>query len=136
MILHSDRYFEHLYDVKLDMVCVKWPTIETLYLPEILNSVNLLVENIKNYNIRNLLVDASNTQAHSSREDADQVVSAFISGLEKSRLEKLARVESAVQERESVLKLMMPEINKNSTFEIRFFKDLGSALKWLENQYL
>jgi len=114
------------------MVCIKWPTIESLYLPEILNSVSLLVENIKNYNIKNLLVDASETRAHSSREDADRVVRAFIEGLKKTHLEKLARVESAIQERESVLKELMPLYNLECPFEIRFFKDLNSALNWLQ----
>ncbi len=133
MILHTDRYFEHIYEVKHDMVCIKWPTIETLYLPEILNSVNTLVQNIKHYNIRHLLVDGSETQPHSSREDADKVVGTFISGLQNTRLEKLARVESAVQARESILKEMLPSISSVCPFEIRFFQDRPAALKWLEN---
>lgn len=132
MVLHTDRYFEHIYDVKHDLVCVKWPTIESLYLPEILNSIKVLVENIKNYNIRHLLIDASETRAHSSNEDANKVVSALLSGLEKTHLEKLARVESAVPERESVLKQMIPEVTMKVNFEIKFFKDLASALNWLQ----
>ena len=131
MVLHTDRYFEHVYDVKHDLVCVKWPTIESLYLPEILNSIKLLVENIKNYNIRCLLIDATETKAHSSNEDANLVVNALLNGLQKSRLEKLARVESAVQERESILKQMIPEVTPMVNFEIKFFKDLNGALNWL-----
>ena len=132
MVLHTDRYFEHIYDVKHDMVCVKWPTIESLYLPEILNSIKVLVENIKNYNIRHLLIDATETKTHSSNEDANKVVYALMSGLEKTRLEKLARVESAVSERESVLKQMLPEVAVQVNFEIKFFKDIASALNWLQ----
>lgn len=132
MILHKDRYFEHVYDVKHDMVCIKWPTIESLYLPEILNSVRILVENIKNYNIKNLLIDATETQPHSSHEDADKVVNAFIDGLKRTQLEKLARVESANQERETLLKDMVPSLALGCSFEIRFFKDIPSALTWLQ----
>ena len=131
MVLHTDRYFEHIYDVKYDLVCVKWPTIENLYLPEILNSIKLLVENIRNYNIRHLLIDATETKAPSSNEDANKVVNALLNGLENSRLEKLARVESEIQERESMLKQMIPEINRSVNYEIKFFKDIASALKWL-----
>ena len=131
MILHADRYFEHVYDVKHDLVCIKWPTIETMYLPEILNSVKVLVENIINYNIRHLLIDATETKAHSSQEDANKVVKALLNGLQKSHLEKLARVEAAIPERESVLKLMIPEVATSVNFEISFFKDMASALNWL-----
>ena len=133
MILHTDRYFEHIYDVKHDLLCVKWPTIENLYLPEILNSIKILVENVKNYNIRHLLIDGTETQAHSSNEDANKVVTVFINGLKNSRLEKLARVESPNQDRESVIKALIPELMTNATFEIKFFKDVTSALIWLQN---
>ena len=131
MILHTDRYFEHVYDVKHDLVCIKWPTIETIYLPEILNSIKVLVENIINYNIRHLLIDATETKAHSSQEDANLVVKTLLTGLQKSHLEKLARVEPPIPERESVLKLLIPEVATSVNFEISFFKDMASALDWL-----
>lgn len=132
MILHSDRYFEHLYNVKLDMVSVKWPTIESIYLPEILNSVSILVENVINYNIRNILVDASETKLLADYYDADKVVHLFIDGLAKSRLEKLARIESLNSDRESMLKLLASEMNNKYQYETRFFNDYNSAYKWLE----
>ena len=132
MILHSDRYFEHHYDVKLDMVSIKWPTIETIYLPEIFHSVSILVENVINYNIRNLLVDASKAQLNSTHEEANRVVQQFLHGLKRSRLEKLARIESENHARENMLKQMFVEINQNYPYETRFFKDHTAALKWLE----
>jgi hypothetical protein len=132
MILHADRYFEHHYDVKLDLVSVKWPTIETIYLPEIYHSVSILVENVINFNIRNLLIDASEAQLKSTHEDANRVVFLLMDGLKRSRLEKLARIESSNLIRENLLKVMVAEMNNTSTFETRFFKDLDSALKWLE----
>lgn len=132
MILHTDRYFEHVYDVKHDLLCVKWPTIESLYLPEILNSIRILVENIKNYNIRHLLIDAAATQSPTSREDANKVVAYFINGLKNTRLEKLARVESSRPERENDLKSLLPELLQNARFEMKFFKDAASALSWLQ----
>jgi hypothetical protein len=132
MILHSDRYFEHLYDVKLDMVSIKWPTIESIYLPEILNSVSILVENVINYNIRNMLVDASDTKLLADYEDADKVVHLFVDGLAKSRLEKLARIESVNVDREIMLKLLASEMNNKYNYETRFFNDYSSAYKWLE----
>jgi hypothetical protein len=132
MILHSDRYFEHLYDVKLDMVSVKWPTIESIYLPEILNSVSILVQNVINYNIRNMLVDASETKLLADYNDADKVVNMFVDGLAKSRLEKLARIESVNLDREIMLKLLASELNSKYNYETRFFNDYSSAFKWLE----
>ena len=132
MVLHSDRYFEHLYDVKLDLVSVKWPTIESIYLPEILNSVSILVENVINYNIRNMLVDARETKLLADYLDADKVVHLFIDGLSKSRLEKLARIESSITEREIMLKLLASNMNSKYQYETRFFNDYDSAFKWLE----
>lgn len=131
MILHADRYFEHQYDSRLDMVCVKWPDIEGIYLPEIFNSVKMLLENIKNYYIRNLLVDASHTKALITYEDVDKVVHYLYSGLKDTRLEKLARVESANQQRELDLRRLVTEMNLKHSFETRVFKDTPSAVAWL-----
>jgi hypothetical protein len=134
MILHKDRYFEHQYDVKLDLVQVRWPDIEDIYLPEIFHSVNTLVENIKNYNIRNLLVDARDTKPLTSYHDADRVVEAFTVGLSHSRLEKLARIESPNYQRENMLKQLTADLNTRFTYRTMFFKDLESAFAWLQAQ--
>ena len=134
MILHKDRYFEHLYDVKLDLVQVKWPDIEDIYLPEIFHSVNTLVENIKNYNIRNLLVDARETKLLTSYQDADRVVEAFTVGLSHSRLEKLARIESLNYQRENMLRQLTNDLNARFAYRTMFFRDYESALAWLQGQ--
>src|SRR5688572_14729253 len=123
MLLYTDRYFDHVYEVKYDMLTVKWLTIESLYLPEILHSVKVLVENIKNYNIRYLLIDASGIAEHSSVEEDNAVVEMLFSGLANTHLEKLARVQSGNIIRENYLKENIAEINKNHNFEVRFFKD-------------
>jgi hypothetical protein len=134
MILHRDRYFEHLYDVKLDLVTVTWPDIENIYLPEIFHSVNVLVENVKNYNIRNLLVDARETKLLASYEDADRVVKAFTHGLAQSRLQKLARIESVNYQREISLKQLTTEMNATFSYKTMFFKDTKSAMDWLQGK--
>jgi hypothetical protein len=132
MILHKDRYFEHQYDVKLDLVQVRWPDIEDIYLPEIFHSVNTLVENIRNYNIRNLLVDARDTKLLTSYQDADRVVEALTTGLAQSRLEKLARIESGIFQRENTLRQLSADLNARFHFRTMFFKDFGSAMSWLQ----
>ncbi|MFC5270230.1 hypothetical protein [Adhaeribacter terreus] len=132
MILHADRYFEHYYEVKSDLVCINWPTIETIYLPEILHSVSILVENVVNYNIRNLLIDASKAELHASQEEANEVVFLLTNGLAKSRLEKLARVESKNVNREMMLRQMALEMNQRYNYQTRFFQDVDSARKWME----
>ncbi|MBK0403031.1 hypothetical protein I5M27_08530 [Adhaeribacter sp. BT258] len=132
MILHADRYFEHHYDVKNDLVSINWPTIETIYLPEILHSVSILVENVVNYNIRNLLIDASEADLHASHEEANEVVFLLTNGLAKSRLEKLGRVESSNASREIILRQMVLEMNQRYQYQTRFFRDTASARRWLE----
>ena len=133
MILHADRYFEHRYDVTMDLLSVQWPTIETIYLPEIFHSVSILVENVFNYNIRNLLIDASHARIQATHEEANQVVHLLVNGLAKSRLEKLARIESENQNREIMLRVMAADMNRNLGFETRFFKDIETAQNWLKN---
>lgn len=132
MILHKDRYFEHLYDVKLDLVRVTWPDIENIYLPEIFHSVSVLVENVRNYNIRNLLVDARDTKLLTSYEEADRVVKAFTEGLAQSRLQKLARVESLNSQRENMLQHLTNQMNATYSYTTMFFKDYNSAMEWLQ----
>ena len=133
MILHTDRYFEHLYDVKNDLVFVKWPTIETIYLPEIMHSVSKLVQNVTNYNVRHLLIDASLSQNLASHEEANQVIYLLTEGLAKSRLEKLARVESSNVNREMMLRQMVIEMNQQYPFETRFFREVAAARRWMES---
>lgn len=133
MILHADRYFEHHYDVKNDLVSIIWPTIETIYLPEIFHSVGILVENVVNYNIRNLLIDASQAEMHASQEEANEVIFLLTNGLAKSRLEKLGRVESGNINREIMLRQLAQEMNQRYQFQTRFFPDIDSARRWIES---
>lgn len=133
MILHSDRFFEHQYDVKLDLLLVYWPNIENIFLPEILHSTGKLVENIRNYNIRNLLIDASRTTLLSSYHDADQVINLLVKGLDKSNLEKLARIESSNSHREETLKAFAIHMNEIFSYTTRFFNDKAGAMDWFSN---
>ena len=132
MLLHSDRYFDHIYETKFDLLTVNWMTIETVFMPEILHSVQQLVANIKNYDIRNLLIDASGIHEHSSEQEHEKVVDALFGGLAKSRLKKLARIASLNKIREFVLKEKLPALNQECDFEIRLFGNFAEADAWLK----
>lgn len=59
MILHQDLLLELVYDVRTDILSVKWPDIKDVSVSELEYSFQKLLDTISHYDIKRLLIDSS-----------------------------------------------------------------------------
>ncbi|MCC9138996.1 hypothetical protein ACFSKU_10805 [Pontibacter silvestris] len=94
MILFENSILKLDYDPASDILDVAYPDLHDFMLSDIKHSINILVDKVKHYDIKRLLLDSSRTVISVS-EDESREISAYLAvGLMASRLEKLARLYS------------------------------------------
>ncbi|WP_018479001.1 hypothetical protein [Pontibacter roseus] len=135
MILYEDSVVRLDYSPANDVVELVWPDMQQVYLPEIKRALAKTVEVIRIYDVKNLLLDASQATIAASTEESQAVSLALAKELMGTRLQRLARVESLDSAREQAIKSQLEELSKalQLTYDIQSFSDKASALAWLES---
>ena len=134
MLLHKDGLIELNYDVKSDILSVHWPDLNGITISELEFSVTKLVETLRHYDIKNLLIDSRSSKVNDiSREEHLKVLLDFVRSVMTTRLEKLARIETTDIGREGIVDIAAEEAitRLGMQFEFRNFSDEASAREWL-----
>lgn len=134
MLLHKDGLIELNYDVRSDILSVRWPDLNGITISELEFSITKLVDTLRHYDIKNLLIDSRSSKiADITREEHLKVLLEFVKLLMTTRLEKLARIETTDIGREGVVDIAAEEaINRlGIRFDFRNFSDEVSAREWL-----
>lgn len=131
MILFKNGIISLDYDPTKDIIFVDMPTVNHVVMPEVREALRIIVEHVRNYDVKNLLVDARETEVDVSEETYASMVAEFSQNLMATRLKKLARIVTTSVVRENVVKKVYQE-NK-LTVEFQSFTDLDTAIKWLES---
>ena len=134
MLLHKDGLIELNYDVVSDVLKVKWPDLTGFTMPEINYSLTKLIDTLRHYDIKKLLVDSrTSSVADVSQEEYHNVLFGFAKKLMTTRLEKMARIETADRSRENVVTQTADEAvnNLGIQYEFQNFTDEKTALRWL-----
>ncbi|GAA4310342.1 hypothetical protein [Nibribacter koreensis] len=135
MILFQNRLISLDYDPSTDVLSVDWPSVSAYDLLEVEQSLNTLVEYIRNYDVKRLLIDS--TKAAISPEldmvKYQAIVTEFAYRLIKTRLRKSARIMHADLVRETISREIGEQVSKkaNLTVENRNFANRAEALAWL-----
>ncbi|MBC5773073.1 hypothetical protein H8S95_03280 [Pontibacter sp. KCTC 32443] len=136
MILFQNSLFKLDYNPATDIVEIDYPDLHTFLLPEIKHTIELIVDVIKSYDVRKLLLDSSKTvlsvEAHASRE-----ISTYLaSGITSTRVQKVARLQANLQSVESTARNNISHIQESQKlpFELRSFTDKQEAISWLEGK--
>lgn len=131
MILFKNGFISLDYDPTKDIMFVDMPTVNHVVMPEVREALKIIVEHVRNYDVKNLLVDARKTEVDVSEESYAAIVAEFSQNLMATRLKKLARIVTPSPVRENAVKKVYQE-NKLS-IDFQNFTDLASAIEWLEN---
>ena len=134
MLLHKDGLIELNYDVRSDILSVRWPDLNGITISELEFSITKLVDTLRHYDIKNLLIDSRSSKvADITREEHLKVLLDFVKLVMTTRLEKLARIETTDIGREGVVDIAAEEaINRlGIRFDFRNFSDEVSAWEWL-----
>ena len=135
MILYQNALIVLDYNPSTDILSVEWLNIQPYNLPEIRHTLEMLVESIRNYDVKKLLIDGSKTTVSPELDEAEyrNIVFKFVSDISKTRLQKSARITTPDQVREAKSKQLSAEAIKNThlTIQSQDFATKSEALEWL-----
>jgi uncharacterized protein YqgV (UPF0045/DUF77 family) len=138
MILFQNHLVVLDYDPKTDILFVEWPSLNAYDLLEIERTVNLLVDYIRNYDVKNLLIDSSHSQMHPDMdmEAYMRIVTEFALNLQKTRLERSASVVHIDKVRQEQSEKISEQVTKkvHLTIESRNFATREEGFRWLRGE--
>ncbi|WP_026463847.1 hypothetical protein [Adhaeribacter aquaticus] len=136
MILFDNSLIKLNYSAATDILEVAYPDLHGYLLTEIKNSIDALVENVRNYDVKKLLLDSSNTIISVSEQESREIASYLAAGLIQTRLRKLARIQSPRSAVENTAQNNIKHIKNTGLlpFELLNFSNKAEAIEWLKNQ--
>ncbi|TXK45702.1 hypothetical protein FVR03_12195 [Pontibacter qinzhouensis] len=134
MIIYQNGLMLLDYNPSTDIVTVDLPNVVEIGVYELMRSLEIVAEHILNYDIKRLLLDSSRVLVEQIEdEDYKVVVGKFLAHLMKSRLEKIARVNSSrLSHEQRVLHVTAEATQKLGTsIKVKTFSGKREALNWL-----
>lgn len=118
------------YDPAKDVLTVEWPNFEAYALPELRHILDSVVETVRSYDIKHLLIDARSAVIAVEQKEYDEIAGNFAHSLLTTRLKKLARLITHSSIRETHVQNFKQKAN--FSFEVESFATKEEALLWLE----
>lgn len=134
MVLFENSIVKLDYDPATDILEADYPDLHTYLLPEIKHTIDLMVDIIKNYDIKRLLLDSTNTMVAVSAEESSEIATYLASGVITTRVQKVARVQSqsSVIEETAQNNIKTIEEAQFLPFQLQNFSCKAEALEWLK----
>ena len=136
MILIDNGVIKLEYNPATDIVHVNYPDLHGYLIPEINYNIDIIVDQIKSYDIKNMLLDARQTAVSIDAEASRKVAVYLASSLAQTRLKKVARVASPNPDLEKRSEGTIQTINAtiDLPFQLMSFSDMEEAVKWLNTK--
>lgn len=133
MILHRDYIIQLDYNPATDILQVDYPDLQSAQLSEVRHSLTLMVEAIRNYDVKKLLLDASSTSINVSHEESRELTSKLAADLASTRIKKLARVQPINLRDEARAQENIKNLHKAGLlpYQLQTFATKAEALNWL-----
>ena len=133
MILLQNSIIKLDYSPATDILEVDYPDLHGFLLPEIKHTINKLVDTIRNYDIKKVLLDSTKTIISVSEEDSQEIAAYLAAGIMKTRVQKLARVQSSSPRVETTAQANIRHIHESLSlpFQLQNFASKPDAIKWL-----
>ena len=131
MILYQNALIKLDYNPATDILFVDMPSINYGIVPEFRRALDIILENVRAYDVKKLLVDARKSVIDMEPEDYSELVARFASDLKATRLVKGARVISSNADREKLVKEGVNTMDPGFLFKT--FTDVAEAEKWLNS---
>ena len=134
MILHKDGLIEMDYDVASDILLVKWLASDTSTSLELGYSMNLLVDKVRSYDIKKLLIDAREDVVGITDEEYVEINVEFANNLANTRLERVARLGTTNINRENFVKSLVEDVTSLTRTSLIYkeFNNEATAIVWLQ----
>lgn len=129
MVLYNNSLVRLNYNPATDILDVDCPDFNPLIMAEVKEAFNIIVDTVKHYDVKKLLIDSSKAQIDVSDKSHREVLVKFARDLMATRLQKFARVGTDDTLREDSVN----RAKEDAMFSIAFqsFPDKATALSWL-----
>ncbi|AKQ45476.1 hypothetical protein TH63_07195 [Rufibacter radiotolerans] len=131
MVIYDNGFLKLDYETNTDILSVMMPPVDTILLPEVARSFGVIVEHVRNYDIKKLLIDARETRVDVEEEVFKPIISDFVKGLASTRIKRVARLVSPSFARELVVTKVFQD--REIPIEFESFTEATPAYAWLEN---
>lgn len=129
MVLYDNSLVRLNYDPATDILDVDCPDFNPLMMTEVKEAFSVIVDTVKHYDVKKLLIDSSKATIDTSDHEHKAVLIKFARDLMSTRLQKLARVGT----RDILREKNVSEAREEALFSIAFqsFPEKAAALAWL-----
>lgn len=133
MILFQNSLVTLTYKPATDVLEVQYPDLHGYLLPEIKHTVNILVDTIRNYDVKRVLLDSTKTVISVSPEESRNVAQWLAAGFATTRLQKVARLQSKSEVVEKTAANNIAHVQQvlQLPFALENFSDYHEAIAWL-----
>ena len=135
MILLHNSILKLDYNPATDILDIDYPDLHGFLVLEIKHNIDNMVEIIKNYDIKKVLLDSTKTVISVSAEESKQVSAYLATGFMKTRIQKVARLQSLSSHVESTAQNNIKHIHQVLTlpFNLQNFTNKPDAISWLSS---
>ena len=130
MIIFKNGFIRLDYDPASDILSFAMPSVNDVVMPEMRRCLGVIVEHVRNYDVKKVLLDARETDIGVGQEIYGPVIAEFYRGLAATRLRKVARLVAPGSPRERIIRGVLEDIH--FPMEVRAFAEAASALEWLK----
>lgn len=133
MLLFKNSVIKLDYNPAADILEVGYPDLHGFLLPEIKHSIDIMVDNVKSYDVKRVLLDSTRTVISVSDEESREVAVYLAAGLVKTRVRKVARLQSARASVETTAQGNIKHIIESQAlpFRLQNFTVRTEAIVWL-----
>lgn len=133
MILHKDGLSMMEYDVTADLLVVRWMDSKRSTEPELNYTIGILLEKIRSYDVKKLLIDAREEVEGITDEEYMQMNTNFAKLLAGTRLLKVARLGATNAIREKFVQALAEDLLALPDTKLQYhnFEDEQTAVQWL-----
>lgn len=132
MILRKSNLMTFDYNPATDILFVEWPDIHDFFIQEIEEEIRVLVDTIKHYDVKKLLIDTSKAVIEVNDTQYKAILASFAHSLAvNTRLKKLARVSSNNSSREKLVDESKDASLVAEKIAFQNFTNKNAALEWL-----
>ncbi|MEJ8756078.1 hypothetical protein WG947_03660 [Pontibacter sp. H259] len=135
MTLHKDGLIVMEYDVATDTLVAKWIASKTSNSLELGYTMKLLVDKVRSYDIKKLLLDAREDVVGITDEEYVEINVKFAHNLATTRLVRVARLGTTNINRENFVKSLVEDVQSSTQTSLIYkeFNNEATALEWLQD---
>ncbi|WP_242919766.1 hypothetical protein [Pontibacter liquoris] len=133
MILFQNSLIKLDYHPATDIAVAEYPDLHSYLLPEIKHSIDLVVDTLRSYDVKLLILDGTRTVSTVESEQGREIATYLAAGLRTTRLQKLARMQSSagLVEKRAQDNIKHIELTQAPAFQIQAFTSREEATAWL-----